>query len=67
MKLYEVLSKIVTDYMTVSIRGNSEYSNIWKIEKGNFDYSFIPNEELNAKVIMIVPYYSELSIIIDKY
>lgn len=67
MKLHELLSKIITDYMTVSVRGNSEYSTIWKIEKGSFDYSFIPDEELNAKVIMIIPYYSELSIIIDKY
>ncbi len=67
MKLHEVLSKVVTDYMNVSVKGNNEYSKEWKIEKGSFDYSFIPDEELNAKVIMIIPYYSKLSIIIDKY
>lgn len=67
MQLEDLLRKINNEYVNIFIKGMSEYSEVWKIDKGKNDFSYIPNNELKSKVYMIIPYYDRLEIIIDKY
>lgn len=67
MILEDLLGKINNEYVDVFIKGMSEYSEVWKIDKGKNDFSYIPDKELKSKVYMITPYHDRLEIIIEKY
>lgn len=67
MQLEDLLRKINNEYVDIIIKGMSEYSKVWKIDKGKNDFSHIPNNELKSKAYMITPYHDRLEIIIEKY
>lgn len=67
MILEDLLRKINNEYVDVFIKGMNEYSEVWKIDKGKSDFSYIPDKELKSKVYMITPYHDKLEIIIEKY
>lgn len=67
MILEDLLRKTNNEHLNIIIKGMSEYSGVWKIDKGKSDFSHIPDKELKSKVYMITPYHDRLEIIIDKY
>lgn len=67
MQLEDFLRRINNKHIDVFIKGMSEYSEVWKIDKGKNDFSYISDKELKSKVYMITPYHDRLEIIIEKY
>ena len=68
MTVKDLLSITCTDYQEIRINEyiNSEATgNKWIIEKGSHYARIIPEEILNREVIVIVPYYSGISVEIE--